>query len=141
MFSFGSQTRIWLATGATDLRRGFNGLLALIAHDFGRDPLSGELYVFTNRRRDLLKIFFCDTGGLWVCAKRLEAGRYRWPQPGEQLVTLSPAELQLLLSGIDLRQTQLRPWWRPPGAAAPTAAAATPRSAPPDAPADARSDR
>jgi transposase len=141
MFSFGSQTRIWLATGATDLRRGFNGLLALITYEFGRDPLSGELYVFTNRRRDLLKIFFCDTGGLWVCAKRLEVGRYRWPQPGEPLVTLSPAELQLLLSGIDLRQTQLRPWWRPPGAAAPTAAATTPRSAPPDAPAGARSDR
>jgi transposase len=141
MFSFGSQTRIWLATGATDLRRGFNGLLALITHEFRRDPLSGELYVFTNRRRDLLKIFFCDTGGLWVCAKRLEVGRYRWPQPGEPLVTLSPAELQLLLSGIDLRQTQLRPWWRSPGAAAPTAAATTPRSAPTDAPAVARSDR
>lgn len=141
MFSFGSQTRIWLATGATDLRQGFNGLLALITHELRRDPLSGELYVFTNRRRDLLKIFFCDTGGLWVCAKRLEVGRYRWPQPGEQLVTLSPAELQLLLSGIDLRQTQLRSWWRPPGAAASTAAATTPRSAPPDAPAGARSDR
>lgn len=133
MFSFGSQTRIWLATGATDLRRGFNGLLALIASEFGRDPLSGELYVFTNRRRDLLKIFFCDTGGLWVCAKRLEAGRYRWPQPGERLVTLSPAELQLLLSGIDLRQTQLRRWWRPPGVAAPNSAATIPRSAPPAA--------
>ncbi len=137
MFSFGSQTHIWLATGATDLRRGFNGLLALITHELHRDPLSGELYVFTNRRRDLLKIFFCDTGGLWVCAKRLEVGRYRWPQPGEQLVTLSPAELQLLLSGIDLRQTQLRSWWRPPGAAASTAAATHPRSAPPAAPAGA----
>lgn len=138
MFSFGSQTRIWLATGPTDLRRGFNGLLAVIAHGFGRDPLSGELFVFTNRRRDLLKIFFCDTGGLWVCAKRLEAGRYRWPRPGERLVTVSPAELQLLLSGIDLRQTQPRSWWRPPGAAAPTAVAATPSAAPRESPATGR---
>lgn len=130
MFSFGGSARIWLATGATDLRRGFNGLQALIAHEFGRPALNGDLYVFTNRRRDLLKIFFFDAGGLWVCGKRLERGTYRWPRPGERLVTLSAAELQLLLSGIDLRQTRPRPWWQP-GAPAPTSGAASRRSAPP----------
>ncbi len=106
MFTVGGRTRIWLATGATDLRRGFNGLHALIAHEFGQSPLNGDLYLFTNRRRDLLKIFFFDASGIWVCAKRLETGSYRWPRPGERLVTLQPAELHLLLSGIDLRQTQ-----------------------------------
>jgi transposase len=131
MFTFGGHTRIWLATGVTDLRRGFTGLHALIAQEFGQSPLNGDFYVFANRRRDLLKIFFYDTGGLWVCGKRLERGTYRWPQPGQKIITLNPAELQLLVSGIDLRQTQVRSWWRPAGLA-PTSGAASPQSALPD---------
>ncbi len=141
MFTVGGRTRIWLATGATDLRRGFNGLHALIAHEFGQSPLNGDLYLFTNRRRDLLKIFFFDTGGIWVCAKRLETGSYRWPRPGERLMTLQPAELHLLLSGIDLKQTQPRRWWQPPAAPAPTPAGAVPPPSPPGDPATARSDQ
>jgi transposase len=137
MFTFGGPTRIWLATGVTDLRRGFGGLHALIAQEFGQSPLNGDLFVFANRRRDLLKIFFYDTGGLWVCGKRLERGTYRWPQPGQKIITLTAAELQLLVSGIDLRQTRARPWWRP-AASAPTSGAASPRSAPPDTLAAAR---
>jgi transposase len=140
MFTCGGQTRIWLATGVTDLRRGFNGLHALIAHEFGQPPLNGDLYVFANRRRDLLKIFFFDAGGIWVCGKRLEAGSYRWPRPGERLVTLRPAELQLLLSGIDLQQTQPRRWWQPP-ALAPTPAGAAPPPSRPGGPVTARSDQ
>lgn len=137
MLSLGGNTRVWLATGATDLRRGFNGLHALIAHQFGQSPLNGDLFVFTNRRRDLLKIFFFDAGGIWICAKRLEAGTYRWPRPHERLITLTAAELQLLLSGIDLRQTRPRRWWRPLPADA-TLAATVPRSVGPDDPAGGR---
>jgi transposase len=137
MLSLGGNTRVWLATGATDLRRGFNGLHALIAHQFGRSALNGDLFVFTNRRRDLLKIFFFDAGGIWICAKRLEAGTYRWPRPDERLITLTAAELQLLLSGIDLRQTRPRRWWRPESAGA-TLAATAPRSVGPDDPAAGR---
>jgi transposase len=113
MLTVGGTTRIWLCSGATDLRRGFNGLHALIAHQFGGAPLSGDLFVFTNRRRDLLKIFFFEAGGTWICAKRLERGTFRWPQSGEALVTVSAAQLQLLLSGIDLLKTRPRKWWRP----------------------------
>lgn len=146
MLTFGGNTRIWLATGVTDLRRGFGGLHALITHEFGRPALTGDLYVFANRRRDLLKIFFFDTGGIWVCAKRLEQNSYRWPVPGERLITLTPAELHLLLSGIDLQQTRARPWWRPPAPPAPAVPATTPAAAIPppgtlDVPAAEQSDR
>jgi len=143
MFTLAGTAHIWLATGVTDMRRGFNGLHALIAHQLGRPPLNGDLYIFANRRRDLLKVFFFDSGGIWICAKRLERGTYRWPQPGEVLVTLRAAELQLLLSGIDLRQTRARGWWQPgaaplPDAFAPTPVGAVRGSAWPGATADAR---
>ena len=140
MFTLGGSTRVWLATGITDLRRGFTGLQAIVAHEFDRPPLNGDLYIFANRRRDLLKIFFFDTGGIWVCAKRLERGTYRWPQPGERLITLTAAELQLLVSGIDLSQARRRPWWNPPARTEPAArpAATVPPPAKPDGPAAGR---
>jgi len=130
MFTLGGNARVFLATGITDLRRGFNGLHALIAYEVGLPPLNGDLYVFANRRRDQLKIFFFDTGGLWICTKRLETGTYRWPEPGDQLITLTPAELQLLVSGLDLAQTRPRAWWRSPSTAA-AARPATPAGAAP----------
>ena len=132
MFSL-HHTRVWLATGATDLRRGFNGLHALITHQFNQPALGGELFVFTNRRRDLIKIFFWQDGGIWVCAKRLERGTFRWPLPGQPMVAMTGAELALLLNGIDLRQTRRRQWWRP-GEPASSGAAATRPPALPDAP-------
>ena len=126
MFTFGGNARVFLATGSTDLRGGFNRLHALIAHEFGGQPLNGDLYVFANRRRDLLKIFFYDSGGLWLCTKRLERGTYQWPAPGARLVTLTPTQLQLLVSGLDLTSTRPRAWWTPPpGSAAPATPGAT----------------
>lgn len=112
------------------MRRGFVGLQAMIAHELGRPPLNGDLYIFANRRRDLLKIFFFDAGGIWICAKRLERGTYRWPAPGERLVTLTATELQLLVSGIDLNQARRRPWWQPPPEISRPAAAVPPLSRP-----------
>lgn len=140
MFTFGGSARVFLATGSTDLRGGFHRLHAVIAHEFGGQPLSGDLYVFANRRRDLLKIFFYDTGGLWLCTKRLEAGTYRWPAPGTRLVTLTATELQLLVSGFDLTATRPRAWWTPPPApgAPATPGATAPPPAPPGVPAAAR---
>lgn len=104
---------IFLATGVTDLRRSFTGLYALILEPLGQEPLSGALFVFCNRRRDAIKIFCYDDGGFWVCAKRLEQGTFRWPAAGTRTVQLTAAELQLLLSGIDLTYTRLRRWWQP----------------------------
>ena len=115
MFALGAATQIFLATGATDLRKGFDRLYGLISTHWQSDPLSGHLYLFCNRRRDALKIFFWWEGARWVCAARLEKGTYRWPEPGEANVTLSASQLQLLLSGIDLTQATQRSRWKKVG--------------------------
>lgn len=136
MITIGGRTRVFLATGVTDLRRGF-GLQAIIEHDFGRPPLNGDLYLFANRRRDMIKAFFFDSGGIWICAKRLLVGTYRWPVPGQTTVEVTAAELQLLLSGLDLTKTRPRRWWKPPVLLS-TATATTDRSVSPGDPAGAR---
>jgi transposase len=113
MFAVGPATKIFLATGATDMRKGFNGLYAMIEYTLRSEPLSGHLYVFCNRRRDCLKIFVFDGTGMWVCAKRLEKGTFRWPQAGVGNVVMNSTELQMLLSGIDVTTTRKRRWWVP----------------------------
>lgn len=81
MIPFGPATRIFLATAATDMRRGFDGLTELVCQQLAEDPLSGHLFLFTNRRRTRLKVLVWDSSGLWVCAKRLEQGTFHWPTP------------------------------------------------------------
>jgi transposase len=114
MFGVGPATRIYLATGATDLRKNFEGLYGLARDRLSCDPLSGHIFLFSNAQRTRLKLLFWDGCGLWVCAKRLEKGRFRWPEAaGEHpKVTLSHEELMLLLGGIDLAQTKRRAWYR-----------------------------
>jgi transposase len=113
MFGIGSATRIYLATGATDMRKGFEGLHGLVRDELGGDPLSGHLFLFANRTRTRLKLLFWDGSGLWVCAKRLEKGRFAWPEgeAQEQRVSMRQEELTLLLSGIDLKRAQPRRGW------------------------------
>jgi len=112
MFTLGATPPIYLATGATDLRKGFNGLYGLIRSRWDRDPLGGEVFVFCNRRRDALKLFFWEGDGMWVCAKRLERGTFRWPMAAEPAVTMTASQLHLLLNGIDLAGSSRRPRWR-----------------------------
>lgn len=112
MLSPGPATKIYLATGATDMRKSFNGLYALVSGTLDADPLSGHLFVFCNRRRDRIKILCFDGSGLWVCAKRLEKGTFAWPQPCEGPVELTQAELNLLVGGLDLSRTRKRRWLR-----------------------------
>lgn len=114
MFGLGPATRIYLAAGATDMRKGFEGLYGLVRDRLLCDPLSGHIFLFVNAPRNRLKLLFWDGTGLWVCAKRLEKGRFRWPAADtEQVkVVLSPEELVLLLGGIDLSQTERRRWHR-----------------------------
>jgi transposase len=114
MFGWGPATRIYLAAGATDLRKGFDGLYGLVRDRLRCEPLSGHLFVFANAPRNRLKLLFWDGSGLWVCAKRLERGRFRWPAAagGEAKLLLSHEELALLLGGIDLAQTRRRRWYR-----------------------------
>jgi transposase len=114
VFGFGPATRIYLAVGATDMRKGFEGLFGLVRDRLQCEPLSGHVFLFCNGRHNRLKLIVFDGSGLWVCAKRLEKGCFRWPQTGDAQgkVGLSHEELALLLGGIDLAQTQRRPWYR-----------------------------
>lgn len=114
MFGLGAATRIYLAVGRTDMRKGFEGLYGLVRDRLRCEPLSGHVFLFCNGQRNRVKLLFWDGSGLWVCAKKLERGRFRWPEvDGEQnKVQLSHEELTLLLGGIDLRETQRRRWYR-----------------------------
>ena len=114
MFGIGPATRIYLAAGATDMRKGFEGLYGMVRDRLACDPLSGHVFLFSNAQRNRLKLLFWDGSGLWVCAKRLEKGRFRWPEADsdESKIVLSPEELMLLLGGIDLTQTRKRAWHR-----------------------------
>jgi transposase len=114
MFGLGPATRIYLAAGATDMRKGFEGLYGLARERLLCEPLSGHVFVFANAQRNRLKLLFWDGSGLWVCAKRLEKGRFRWPEAagGQPKVVLSYEELTLLLGGIDLAGTRRRRWYR-----------------------------
>jgi transposase len=104
--------RIYVATGATDLRRSIDGLAALVRERFDLDPLSGHLFLFRNRRGDRLKILAWDQGGFWVLYKRLERGTFAWPaEDDEAPVILRSSELLLLLSGVDLAHTRRRRWY------------------------------
>jgi transposase len=115
-------TKVHLLCGSTDLRLGFDGLFALAKGLLQADPLSGHLFGFCNKARNRLKILYWDGSGLWICTKRLERGRYAWPQPapgaaGDRRLILTQAELMLLLHGIDLAATRRRRWHRVEGAA------------------------
>ena len=114
MFGLGAATRIYLAVGATDMRKGFNGLYGLVRDRLQEKPLSGHVFLFCNAPRNRLKLLFWDGSGLWVCAKKLEKGTFRWPEvSGEQRkVQLRHEELTLLVGGIDLRQAERRRWYR-----------------------------
>jgi transposase len=116
VFGLGAATRIYLAPGATDMRKGFNGLYGLVRDQLLCDPLSGHLFLFSNAQRNRLKVLFWDTTGLWVCAKKLERGRFHWPTPGnaQAKIVLSHEEFAMLLGGIDLSQTRPRNWYRRP---------------------------
>jgi transposase len=106
-----SGVQVWLATGHTDMRRGFPGLALQIQEMLKRDPHSGHLFVFRGRRGDLIKIIWHDGQGACLFAKRLERGRFLWPSPADGVVTISPAQLGYLLEGIDWRAPQKT--WRP----------------------------
>jgi transposase len=113
MIPLSPATRIYLAAGATDLRKSFDGLSDLVTHQFQEDPFSGHLYVFANRKRNRIKLLYFDGTGTWVCAKRLGLGCYAWPKTDEPAaLRILAEELTLLLSGIDLEKTRTRPWWR-----------------------------
>jgi transposase len=113
VFGVGLATRIYIASEAVDMRKGFEGLYGLVRDHLGQDPLSGHLFLFTNKNKTRLKALVWDGSGLWVCAKRLEKGRFRWPEAeGRLSVTMRSEELAMLVNGLDVQQTRQRNWYR-----------------------------
>lgn len=106
MIDFPAKTRIWIAAGVTDMRRGFQGLSAQIQTTLEQQPYSGHVFVFRGRRGDMIKVLWFDGDGLCLFQKRLERGRFVWPQAESGTVSLSRAQLSMLLEGIDWRRPE-----------------------------------
>ena len=93
--------RIFLRPGCTDLRKAVNGLAILIEQEMAGEPFSGNVYLFCNKERKLLKAVYWEKNGFWLCQKRLEKDKYPWPETGEAARELSNEEWSMLLSGVD----------------------------------------
>jgi transposase len=105
MIGFDSHTRVYLAVGATDMRKPIDGLAALMEDVLEADPLSSHLFVFCNRARDKIKSLFWHNNGFWLWYRRVERQRFWWPKAGETApIELSMRELGWLLEGLDHRQ-------------------------------------
>lgn len=118
MINLPPSVRIFLAPGATDMRKQFDGLAAIAQEVIKEDPLSGHLFVFCNRRRDRVKILVFDSTGFWLLAKRLERGTFAWPAVGAALsqgaekLEMTSAELAAMLGGFDIARAPRRRWWQ-----------------------------
>jgi len=136
MLNLSRTTRVFLATEPTDMRKGFDGLFALVESVIKEDPFSGHLFVFRNHRRDRLKVLWWDRDGLAIFYKRLERGSYQFPtdvtarKPSDPTRSADPGqprrceirsdELALLLEGIDLGSVKRRPRYERPSNVTPT---------------------
>jgi transposase len=104
MIGLPAGTRIWIVAGVTDMRRGFVGLSGMVQTALQENAFSGQVYIFRGRRGDLIKVLWFDGDGLCLFAKKLESGRFIWPQATNGTVSLTPAQLSMLLEGIDWRR-------------------------------------
>jgi transposase len=104
MIGLPAGTRIWIVAGVTDMRRGFVGLSGMVQTALQENAFSGQVYIFRGRRGDLIKVLWFDGDGLCLFAKKLERGRFIWPQATNGTVSLTPAQLSMLLEGIDWRR-------------------------------------
>jgi transposase len=103
MIPISSGVRVWIATGHTDMRRGMNSLALQVQEALKRDPHGGDLYVFRGKSGKLIKILWHDGLGMSLYAKRLERGRFIWPQATDGAMVITPAQLSYMLEGIDWR--------------------------------------
>jgi len=117
MLSLPPSVRVYLASEPVDMRKGIDGLAAIVRTQWRKDVFSGHLFVFRGRRsRRLLKILFFDRGGFVLYVKRLERSRFHWPvvSPGQTTVTLEGSELAMLLDGVELAAVRRPDHWEPP---------------------------
>jgi transposase len=114
MLSLPASVRIWLATRPTDLRKSFDTLAELVRQQLQSDPLSGQLFVFRNKRADRIKLLYWDEDGFVIVYKRLEVGTFRFPSTEAAGVEIRAADLQMLLDGIDLESVKRQKRYRRP---------------------------
>jgi transposase len=115
MLSLPRSVRIFVASSAVDMRRGHDGLFAIVREQWKKDPFTGHLFVFFGRGHDRAKILFWDRGGFVVYYKRLERGRFRWVRPEDDAphLEVDGTDLTMLLDGIDVRQVRRPRGWNP----------------------------
>lgn len=110
MISLAGADKVYLACGITDMRKSIDGLAALVGGSFSLDPFSPSLFVFCNRSRDKIKILHWYHNGFWLYYRRLEKGKFRWPQKDSAgVITISRRELGWLLDGLEISQRQAHP--------------------------------
>ena len=114
MLNIGHGTKIFLVTGATDMRKSYDTLAAIVKNTLEEDPFSGHLFAFANRGRNRVKLLLWDQSGFWLFSKRLEKGTFAWPESGEKSIDMTREELTLLLGGIDLQGAKRRRWYKRP---------------------------
>jgi len=96
-----SHSRVYLAIGVTDMRKQINGLSIMVEQSLSMNPFSGDLFVFCNRRRNMIKILYWDNNGFCVWHKRLEKHRFKWPKSEKEVLAIGSRELNWLLEGLD----------------------------------------
>lgn len=101
--------RIWLVAAPVDMRRGIDGLTAVVQQALGQSPFESSAFVFRNRAGNRLKVLLWDGNGVWLCQRRLHRGRFSWPAPGEASFLLTPAQWQWLVAGIDWQRLSVQP--------------------------------
>jgi transposase len=125
MLTFSPTQKIYLARAVVDMRKSFDSLTSLVRNQLGKDPFTGDAFVFVGKGRDRVKMLVWDVSGFWVCAKRLEKGAFALPKPAmakdaTSSLPLSVAEVHLLLEGIDVHAATYKGHYYRPAASATT---------------------
>jgi transposase len=101
--------KIWLSVAPVDLRRGIDGLSALVQHTLGQQPGAGSVFVFRNASGNRIKVLLWDGNGVWLCQRRLHQGHFIWPKPGEQCLSITQAQWEWLIAGVDWQRLSAQP--------------------------------